>query len=354
MDLTVMFADRPTPADQGVGFDVPFSWDIDLLAGYEHRWLVNRAPLPHRGRYADYDAPEVVDLIRAGEFDAVLVHGWHARMYWQAMRACWATGTPVYVRGDSQLANDAGRLKRGIKRVLYPWFMRRYAACLSVGQRSEAYFRFYGARRVVRSPHFVDNDRFAADAALAGKAARQEWGIGQSETVALFAGKLQTLKRVPDLIAAAGKIGTGGVVVLIVGEGNDRRRCEAAAATAGARVIFAGFLNQRAMARAYAAADVLVLPSDRETWGLVVNEAMACGKPAFVSDAAGCVPDLIVPGETGDRFAPGDVERLAFLLRHATREKLAVMGNAALRQVAGFTAQSAADGVLEALDGSPS
>src|SRR5439155_21723233 len=60
------------------------------------------------------------------------------------------------------------------------------------------------------------------------------------------------------------------------------------------------------------ASDVLVLPSDgRETWGLVVNEAMACGRPAIVSDAAGCCPDMIEEGKTGFVFEMGDVEALA-------------------------------------------
>ena len=73
-----------------------------------------------------------------------------------------------------------------------------------------------------------------------------------------------------------------------------------------------GFLNQSELPAAYASADVLVLPSDgQETWGLVVNEAMACGIPAIVSDVVGCGPDLIDPGQTGATFPFGDVAALA-------------------------------------------
>lgn len=54
------------------------------------------------------------------------------------------------------------------------------------------------------------------------------------------------------------------------------------------------------MPRAYVAADVVVLPSDYgETWGLVINEAMATGLPAIVSNRVGCAGDLVVDGETG-------------------------------------------------------
>src|SRR4029077_10026074 len=62
---------------------------------------------------------------------------------------------------------------------------------------------------------------------------------------------------------------------------------------------------------AYAAADCLVLPSEGETWGLVVNEAMATGLPCVVSDRGGCAPDLIIPDQTGDVFAFGDADALA-------------------------------------------
>ena len=72
-----------------------------------------------------------------------------------------------------------------------------------------------------------------------------------------------------------------------------------------------GFRNQTELPGLYAAADVLVLPSDGdETWGLVVNEAFACGLPAVVSDAVGCGPDLVEEGATGAVFALDDVGSL--------------------------------------------
>jgi glycosyltransferase involved in cell wall biosynthesis len=115
-------------------------------------------------------------------------------------------------------------------------------------------------------------------------------------------------------------------------------------------VRFAGFLNQTEMARAYAAADLLVLPSEaRETWGLVVNEAMASGRAAIVSSAAGCTPDLIVEGVTGHSYAVGDMDRLAALLRAAAAQpaELPRMSEAARRHVAAFSAAAAADGVIQ-------
>src|SRR5207245_2803101 len=100
----------------------------------------------------------------------------------------------------------------------------------------------------------------------------------------------------------------------------------------GVPATFAGFLNQSEIASAYAAGDALVLPSDfGETWGLVVNEAMACGRAAVVSDRVGCGLDLVIPGKTGERFAFGDTQALADIFERwaARRDDVTRMGRAA-------------------------
>ncbi|MEX2399812.1 MAG: glycosyltransferase, partial [Rhodothermales bacterium] len=108
--------------------------------------------------------------------------------------------------------------------------------------------------------------------------------------------------------------GSRPIHALFVGDGPLRGMLEAEADPE--RVHFAGFRNQTELPACYAAADALVLPSDgRETWGLVANEAMACGLPVIVSEAAGCAPDLVREGETGFTVPLGDIEALAARLR---------------------------------------
>ena len=117
-------------------------------------------------------------------------------------------------------------------------------------------------------------------------------------------------------------------------------------------VTFTGFLNQTEIPAAYAAADCLVLPSDhRETWGLVVNEAMACGLPAIVSDQVGCGPDLIEPGQTGAIFPSGNWEALAQTLVDlaADPDALRRQGENAHAKVAAYSVEAATRGMLDAV-----
>jgi glycosyltransferase involved in cell wall biosynthesis len=105
------------------------------------------------------------------------------------------------------------------------------------------------------------------------------------------------------------------------------------------------------MPDAYAAADVLVLPSDAgETWGLVVNEAMASGRPAVVSRAVGCCADLVVETETGYGFDLHDIGRLAEIMQGYIRDvaRARRQGAAAQAHVQSFCQQAVVDGILQA------
>lgn len=142
--------------------------------------------------------------------------------------------------------------------------------------------------------------------------------------------------------------------LLVTGSGELQRQIEQYARDHDLPVSFSGFLNQSEMPRAYAACDCLVLPSDYgETWGLVVNEAMACGLPAIVSDRVGCGPDLVEDGETGFRHAFGDTASLAAgmsRLAALTNEQRSEMGARARQRVmSGYSVERAAERTVEAV-----
>jgi glycosyltransferase involved in cell wall biosynthesis len=326
IDLTVLYAIEPTPEQQGVGFARSFLWDVPLTAGYRYRVL--RAARPqddvHSSSFRGVDVPWVGEEVLATRPDVVLIPGWHSISLLRAARACRRAGVPVLYRGDSNLAAAPGGTFAPLWRLRTRRRLGLFAAYLSTGRRSREYLAAFGlpAERIFDSPHAVDNDFFAAQAAPLATAAarrrlRREFGL-DGGFVVLFVGKLTPAKRPLDLLHAMALLAPGASL-LVVGSGPLERVCRAAAEKLGVRVAWAGFRNQSELGSAYAAADCLALPSGIETWGLVVNEAMASGLPCVVSDRVGCAPDLVLPGATGEVFPAGDAAALAAALGRLRR-----------------------------------
>lgn len=353
-DLTVFFAHRQDAAAQAqAGYGVAFDWDIDLLSGYESRFLKNVACWPSTESFAGCNTPEIAERIADGRFDAFVVPGWSLRTYWQAVVACRRAGVPVMVRGDSQLAGQRGGVRRVIKNLLFPRALRQFDACLYVGHRNREYLEHYGvpSERLFFSPHCVDNDSFAKASAASRKQAGGEPCSARRRI--LFVGRLVESKRPMDLIRAAARLAAERqpVELIIAGAGDLQRPMEEAARAGSVDVRFLGFVNQSRLPAVYASADVLVLPSTAvETWGLVVNEAMACGLPAVVSDAVGCGPDLIRPGVTGAVAPLGDVNGLAAAIGSVLSFDRTETVRALKERMVVYSPEGAADGILEAAD----
>lgn len=352
LELEVFFAHRQTASQQAqAGYGVAFEWDIDLLAGYSSTFLSNRSRHPRIDRFWGCDTPEIFTRIRHGHFDALLVSGWNLLSFWQAILACKLTGTPVLVRGDSQLLTPRSRLKSGLKAVLYPLLLRQFDAALYVGQRNREYLRRYGIpeERLFFAPHCVDNAYFRTIAAQSNRNhLRTTWNVDDNTKVILFVGRLIGLKRCHDLINALHMLHKQGqhVVGVFVGVGEEQPKLLQLAEELTLPIRLLGFRNQSLLPSIYQAADVLVLPSASETWGLVVNEALAAGTPCVVSDACGCTPDLIVSGVTGETFAMGDSADLA----RALLASFAIPRDTPALQakIAAYSVQEAAAGIVRA------
>ena len=360
LDLQVFFCDRQTAQGQAAaGFGVEFEWDIPLLEGYEHQFLENVSKSPDVSSFNGCDTPAINSLIKQGKFDAFVVQGWYVKSFWQAMWACFSGHTPLLVRGDSQLSTPRNPIWRLVKYPIFRSFIPRFDGYLVVGERSRQYYIHYGGRtdRMFFAPHAVDNDFFSERAVKLGSdrtALRKTWGLPNDSIVFLFAGKLIPKKRPMDFVQAIKMAATenGKIFGLIAGDGPLRAEIEKAISDEKIPMAFTGFLNQSEMPKGYAASDAIVLPSDGgETWGLVINEAMASGIPAIVSDKVGCGPDLVIPDATGEIFACGDVESLAnTLIRWSVdQNRIRQFGKNAKERVAIYSLESAVNGTMTAL-----
>ena len=169
----------------------------------------------------------------------------------------------------------------------------------------------------------------------------------------LFSGKLIP-RKAPELILEAVKLlpieQRRSLLVVFMGEGELRDRIiEAGNTDPCVRTCVLGFQNQKNLSPYFHAADLMVLPSLSETWGLVVNEALHHGVPCVASEAVGAAPDLIHRNSTGAVCQSGSASSLAaaitsvlpLLKRYDTRQ-------ACRRAVASYGVREAAKGIAQA------
>ncbi len=360
LQIKVFFCHQPTPQQQAsAGFGVAFDWDVPLLDGYEHEFLTNVAANPRTSGFDGLDVPGIREILRAGEFDAVLVNGWNYKAAWQTTWASKRLNVPVLMRGDSHLHTPRSRVKNCFKRLTYPLMLRSFDGFLDVGQWSREYYLHYGARedRVFFVPHVIDELGFLNSMQklhAQRDSIREMWDLPSDATVFLFAGKFIGKKNPLDFLRAlkiAASTGTR-VAGLMVGDGPLRPTCEEFARLEELPVTFAGFLNQSQIVKAYTAADCLILPSDGgETWGVVVNEAMWSGLPCIVSDRVGCGPDLIAALGTGAVFPLHDENRLGEYMVHLARnpEQRDACGVRARMLIQSYSVAAAVEGTVNAV-----
>lgn len=323
IELSVIFADDfSASAYLDAGFGVEVAWDVPLREGYENACL------------------DQVDLAeRLGACDALWLHGWQGPAMRRALKLAQGLDRPVLMRGEnwSGAMPDGWGPRKLVKRRYLDHIFRRCAAFLAIGQANRAYYLDHGVpeARIFSMPYAVDNAFFRTRAEAADiSALRRSLGLAEGVGVVLFAGKLTRRKR-PDLLldawARAQWAGGNRPALLFVGDGELRTELEA---KAPAGVHFTGFRNQTELPAFHGLADLFVLPSEREPWGLAVNEAMACATGVIATDQCGAAFDLI--DDTTGRVVPaGDVDALARVLPDALADARA-LGAGAARRIASW------------------
>jgi glycosyltransferase involved in cell wall biosynthesis len=229
-----------------------------------------------------------------------------------AMALCRMRRVPYLLRATSHPQGQSTGVRRYVRRVGTRLVVAGSAGGLAMGKLNQEFYLKSRARSTIFAPNSIDDERFACPPQVGRSDLLARWGLKDNGPVIAFCGKLIPRKRPLDLVAAV-KLLPFEVITLFVGDGAlaDSVRT---ALIPGSGVV-TGFVNQADLPSYYHAVDILVLPSASETWGLVVNEAMACGALPVVSDRVGCAPDLA--SGVGEIFPYGDVHALADALRRA-------------------------------------
>ncbi|MFP5040681.1 glycosyltransferase family 4 protein [Parasediminibacterium sp. JCM 36343] len=291
------------------GFGKTINWDVPLLDGYEYDFLENTSPSPGSHNFKGIVNPNIIKSIEAYSPSAILVFGWSYNSHLKVLRH-FKGKVPVYFRGDSTLLDNkkttlADKVKLFCRKLLLHSVYRHVDKVFHVGSASKAYFKWVGLKenQLVFAPHAIDNVRFEQNCTSEALAKRAKLGIPENAKVILFAGKLEPKKNPQLLLKVFLASDMKDAHLIFIGNGILEQALKVQAAKAGkqALVHFVGFQNQSLMPMWYNLADVFCLPSQGpgETWGLAVNEAMACGKAIITSSKVGCAIDLVKESVNG-------------------------------------------------------
>jgi glycosyltransferase involved in cell wall biosynthesis len=298
--------------------------------------------------------------------------------YWPAnslalMLAAKTAGARVIMMNETHAHTAKAR---GLLAWVKSRLVRKFDAALVGGQPHKEYFTSLGlaGEKIVTGYDVVDNDYFArASIAARADGARLRARHGLPQRYFLNVGRMVWKKNLQVLIDAyallRSRLGMDCPRLVFVGGGKQeqalRERCleqglsiwQAAgtartAQSGDADVFFHGFRQIEELPEFYAFATAFVLPSREEEWGLVVNEAMACGLPVLVSKVAGCARDLVRDGENGFIFDPHKPEELADRMERLAGELglAGAMGAASQRIIADWGCERFAAAAREAIE----
>ena len=322
VDLQVFYTKDSSEIKFDKGFGKEVEWDLDLHSGYSHQTF-KASTLGGRLRL----------LIELRKFQpaAVLVFGWnppgHLLTIWMAR---WFSS--VWFRGDSHFIDNAPAWKSLIRTIALRVIYLPVQKAFYVGEANLHYFKRCGfrERHLVKAPHAIDQDAFRRIIAGRTKSeVRRNFSFDESQFVFGFAGKFEEKKFPTGVLSAFMKANHDCAILAMVGTGHQQELLKRLI-HGRPDVQFFGFLNQSEIAEFLFSCDVLILPSlYDETWGLVVNEALAVGTPVIISDAVGCGPDVkrfgpecveIVPRGSIDALAQSLIEMKFRLEKHSESE----------------------------------
>ena len=309
------------------------------------------------GRFNALLTRGVSAALRARDPEVILSGGYNYPAMWQAQRWARRRGIPFLLWSESNTL-DARRNFWGVE-ALKRRFIHDCQSYVVPGASAAAYLQTFGVakERVFVAPNAVDVERFSNGA----EQARQDPGLRLRLRLPprylLYVGRFVRAKGVFDLLTAYATLPEGtrrdvGLVLAGDGEEIEELRRRSREIHPGV-VVFPGFLQRNELPSFYSLAEALVFPTHSDPWGLVVNEAMACGLPAIVSDVAGCVADLVRDGENGYVVAARDPEALSRAIDQLLNapELQRQMGHRSREIGSRFTPEAWAEGLVRGIAG---
>jgi glycosyltransferase involved in cell wall biosynthesis len=282
-------------------FGKSIEWDIPLLEGYDYQFIENTSPKPGNKSFNGIICPELIPAIKEWKASHLLVFGWNFKAHFSAMRYFHGK-IPVIFRGDSTLLDEKQGYKTCLRRMVLKFIYSYVDKALYTGASNKEYFLKHGIREenLFFAPHAIDNNRFSVlndELEQELRKRKTELNITSDNHIFIFVGKFEA-KKSPLLLLKAfqelKKMNSNAAYFKLVFVGNGILENELKKSASHPDIHFLPFQNQSIMPVIYRLGNTLCLPSGGpgETWGLVVNEALASGLNCIISSNAGCAEDL--------------------------------------------------------------
>ncbi len=346
LDLHVIFlAENDPTSRQWHVYKEEIEFRYDVLPSWRRR-LGKYHVLLNRG---------VVKTLDRINPDLLMCGGYNYVASWQGVLWARLHSVPALLWSEST-AHDH-RCRRPLIEFLKGRFLRLCDYFVAAGTASADYLRDLGITRdcIFHAPNAVDIDLFSTLAQDSHRQRQLRSTLDLPSRFFLFAGRLVKEKGLFDLLRAYAQLDAqtrSQVGLVLAGSGADQGELmEEASSIKPGTIRFVGFVHRDDLTSLYALADAVILPTHSDTWGLVVNEAMSCGRPVIVSSVAGCASDLVRDGWNGYIVPPRDVSQLSGEMARlaADSELRRQLGIRSRQIIQAFSPNSWADGVANAV-----
>ncbi|CAO6124620.1 RfaG Glycosyltransferase [Candidatus Pelagibacterales bacterium] len=316
IDLHVFFGSK-----QGLSsyhdkdFNKQIKWNIPLIKGYKYSILKNSNKISLDSFF--FNSSGIKEAIKKN-FDKVIILGWNNIFYLKTFFWCLYYSSEIIIRSENNLYKKQPLFKKILKEIILRIFFKFINSFISIGSLNEEFYKYYGVKKnkIFRAPYSIDDNFFKKNIVRNKQKWKKNNNISNQAKIFLFVGKLIKRKRVLDLIKVAqSKKLNNNSYFLIIGDGPLKKKLLQKINNLKLNNIsILGFKSQNQLRFYYSLADVLILPSEYETWGLVINEAMSAGVPCIVSDSCGAAKDMIIKYKTGFQYKNGNINQLIKLI----------------------------------------
>ena len=316
LDLTVVYAAHAVQQR---------AWEVEL----GHRAvLLDGRRVPGASRLLRHDYPLSTGVFRAlrdARPEVVVVSGWSTFASQATIAWCRRRGVPYVLLVESNERDVRPGWRRAVKGAVVPAVVGGAAEVFVVGTlaRESMLARGVDPERVSVVANTVDVERLARGAdelAPRRDALRGEVGVEPEDVAVLSVARLALEKGLDTLVRGVHAAGDPRLVLLVAGSGPERERLASLADRLGVRLVLLPDVPWERIVERYVVADVFALLSRHEPWGVVVNEAAACGLPLVLSDRVGAAYDLLEDGRNGALVPVDDAAAAGAALRNLAAE----------------------------------